>query len=97
MANPKVDWNKNTKKDKIVKFNTGKNIRKAGTQVNREKSIQRLKTDEDTIIRTEVHGIILKGLKEGKSNEEVLKLLTNSRYDKYRQYFPIWISDRQKR
>lgn len=78
---------------KIVKSNPGRNVEKAMTQINERNNA--LKCNEDTIIRTEIHGIIISGVNEGKSKDEIMnKLFENSRYDKYSSYFEIWIDTR---
>ena len=57
-----------------------------------------LKCNEDTIIRTEIHGIIMLRLKEGKNQEEIINELSeNKRYIKYSNYFENWIIDKQKK
>lgn len=57
-----------------------------------------LKCDEDTIIRTEIHGIIALGIKEGKDKTDIINELSeNSRYEKYSMYFERWITDKMKK
>ena len=57
-----------------------------------------IKCNEDTIIRTEIHGIIVSGVKEGKSQTDIINELSkNSRYEKYHMYFENWIEDKMKK
>lgn len=49
--------------------------------------------NEDTIKRTEIHGIIINGVQEGKTKEEIISMLSVDRYEKYSIYFENWIQD----
>lgn len=90
----RMKWDGHRNKDKIHDARFGKEIGKAMAAVNEKMLNERVRTDEDAIIRTEIHGIISRGLKEGKSKKEVLELLADHRYDKYRKYYSSWIDDR---
>ena len=58
----------------------------------------RLKCNEDTSIRGEIHGIIKSKLQEGKDNEYIISQLTkNERYSKYSIYFENWVKDMKKK
>lgn len=98
MAGKKIKYDHT--KDKVSKSYIGMSASMAAVQVRKQEKKafrDKLKADENYIIRIEAHGIITRGLQEGKSEEEVLKLLSDKRYDKYREYYPIWISDRAKK
>ena len=57
-----------------------------------------LKCNEDTIIRTEIQGIILSKIEQGKSKDDIKRELSqNSRYEKYNQYFESWIENKIKK
>lgn len=57
-----------------------------------------LKCSEDTIIRTEIHGIIKGAVSKGQTKKEIIDTLANNeRYTKYQMYFENWIEDRIKK
>ena len=57
-----------------------------------------LKCNEDTISRTEIHGIIRSYLNEGKDKEYIIEvLLRNPKYEKFNMYFENWITDKMKK
>ena len=84
-------------KDKINKNYIGMGASMAAAQVKRDKFIEKYKTNKNIPIRLEIHGIIAKALQDGKTTEEILELLSDERYDKYREYFSIWISDKERK
>lgn len=79
------------------------NIRYPGSSANqiiREATDRKnaLRCDEDTISRTEIHGIIASCLKEGKDKKYIVDVLSrNPKYEKYNMYFESWITDKMKK
>ena len=59
----------------------------------REKLRQKA-NNEDTIIRTELQGIIVAKVNDGIDKEEIINLLaSNQRYSKYEQFFESWVDN----
>ena len=51
-------------------------------------------SNEDTIIRTNIHGIIAGGINQGKTREEILiKLKEDGKNLKYEMFFNSWIDN----
>ena len=81
---------------KINNRNSGESATKIISEMTDRKNA--LKCNEDTIIRTEIHGIIRMLLKEGKDEKYIIKQLSeNERYKKYAIYFENWITDKMKK
>lgn len=56
-----------------------------------------LKCSEDTILRTELQGIIISLVRQKIDKKEIKEtLLKNKRYSKYEIYFDTWIEDKIK-
>ena len=86
----------NVKHKKDIKLTPGANAIKATISMNEKKSA--LRCNEDTIMRTEIHGIIISHLKEGKEKKEIIDELShNPRYQKYNMYFENWVTDRMNK
>ena len=59
----------------------------------REKLRQKA-NNEDTIIRTELQGIIVARVNEGIDREDIInELASNERYTKYEQFFGAWVDN----
>ena len=59
----------------------------------REKLRQKA-NNEDTIIRTELQGIIVARVNEGIDKEEIInELSSNQRYTKYERFFESWVDN----
>ena len=75
----------------IMKTTRGVNANGALAKAIKEKNAFRC--GEDSIKRTEIHGIIINGVQEGKTKEEIISILSVDRYEKYSMYFENWIQD----
>jgi len=86
---------------KSRKINKNKNRKEYISGINVERAYRirdRLKCNEDTSIRVEIHGIIKSKLQEGKDDEYIISQLTkNERYSKYAMYFENWVKDMKKK
>ena len=51
-------------------------------------------SNEDTIIRTNIHGIIAGGINDGKSKDEIIEILKKDEKNlKYEMFFESWINN----
>jgi len=86
---------------KSRKINKNKNRKEYISGINVERAYRirnRLKCNEDTIIRTEIRGIIIASIKERKDDIDIINELSkNERYSKYAIYFENWIKDMKKK
>ena len=78
-----------TSREQIGYFLRGK----IDTEQRKEKSLQTV--SENTKIRCEIHGIIIGGIKAGKTKQEIIQELSKERYKDYSEFFGSWIDDRQ--
>ena len=84
----KIDKNRNRKE-----YISGVNVVRTVRSCKKE-----LKCNEDTIIRTEIRGIIISSIKERKDDKDIINELSqNERYSKYTMYFENWINDMKKK
>ena len=84
------------------KIDKDRNRKKCIPGLNAERTFRSTKKDikcnEDTIIRTEIHGIIVSNLQQGKDDKYIVDLLSrNERYSKYAMYFENWVKDMKKK
>lgn len=87
---------KNQNIRKTMKARAGIYARRTERKIQKENNV--IKCSEDTIIRTEIHGIIISKIREGKSKEDIIgELSKNSRYKNYSIYFENWITDKMKK
>jgi len=83
-------------------INKNRNIKEYISGINVVRTVRsckkELKCNEDTIIRTEIHGIIVSALKQGKDDKHIISELSkNERYSKYTMYFENWLNDMKKK
>lgn len=81
---------------KIVKPRYGINVGRTMAQINQKNNA--LKCNEDTIIRTEIQGLIFSLVNQKKEKNEIIEELSkNERYKKYAIYFEAWVEDKIKK
>lgn len=82
----------------MSKIQRGANAKSIGYEHTRaeffREKLRQKANNEDTIIRTELQGIIVDRVNKGIDKEEIVnELASNERYTKYEQFFEAWVDN----
>lgn len=94
------DWtkiNKDSKRNCISRY-CAYNVSNTYRIINEENNAKIRNSNEDYVLRTELHGIILARVKAGITKEEILKEISEiERFSKYKDYLENWVEDKIKK